>query len=155
MAPVKSLADPARVEEIRSRLHALTPGSTRLWGRMSCPEMIRHLSDTLRMALGERAVRPVGGALAHTLVKWVALWAPLRWPRGLTTLPEVDPRRQGSRPEVFASDLAEVEALLLRLASGESGLEGRPHPFFGPLSRAAWLRWGYLHNDHHLRQFGA
>jgi len=26
---------------------------------------------------------------------------------------------------------------------------------FGRLSDAAWLRWGYLHMDHHLRQFGA
>jgi hypothetical protein len=28
------------------------------------------------------------------------------------------------------------------------------HPFFGPMSREDWLRWGYLHADHHLRQFG-
>jgi hypothetical protein len=28
------------------------------------------------------------------------------------------------------------------------------HPIFGPMSEAAWLRWGYLHADHHLRQFG-
>jgi len=27
-------------------------------------------------------------------------------------------------------------------------------PIFGPLTRAEWLRWGYLHADHHLRQFG-
>ena len=24
----------------------------------------------------------------------------------------------------------------------------------GTLSEAAWLRWAYLHTDHHLRQFG-
>ena len=30
-----------------------------------------------------------------------------------------------------------------------------PHPIFGPLSHAAWLRWAWLHTDHHLRQFGA
>ncbi len=29
-----------------------------------------------------------------------------------------------------------------------------PHPFFGAMSRQEWLRWGYLHADHHLRQFG-
>ena len=28
------------------------------------------------------------------------------------------------------------------------------HPFFGAMSSSAWLRWGYLHMDHHLRQFG-
>ena len=29
------------------------------------------------------------------------------------------------------------------------------HPFFGAMSPNQWLRWGYLHTDHHLRQFGA
>jgi len=29
------------------------------------------------------------------------------------------------------------------------------HPILGGMSDAAWLRWGYLHMDHHLRQFGA
>jgi hypothetical protein len=33
-------------------------------------------------------------------------------------------------------------------------LVGQAHPIFGPMSDAAWLRWGYLHMDHHLRQFG-
>ena len=36
----------------------------------------------------------------------------------------------------------------------ESGSLTRPHPVFGPMTRGAWLRWGYLHTDHHLRQFG-
>jgi hypothetical protein len=30
-----------------------------------------------------------------------------------------------------------------------------PHPVFGAMSDSAWRRWGYLHTDHHLRQFGA
>jgi hypothetical protein len=25
---------------------------------------------------------------------------------------------------------------------------------FGPMSERDWMRWGYLHADHHLRQFG-
>ncbi len=28
------------------------------------------------------------------------------------------------------------------------------HPVFGELSEWEWMRWGYLHADHHLRQFG-
>jgi hypothetical protein len=34
-------------------------------------------------------------------------------------------------------------------------LEREPHPVFGPMTRVDWLRWGYLHVDHHLRQFSA
>jgi hypothetical protein len=29
----------------------------------------------------------------------------------------------------------------------------RDHPFFGSMQHADWMRWGYLHADHHLRQF--
>jgi hypothetical protein len=32
--------------------------------------------------------------------------------------------------------------------------DGQEHPIFGPMSNAAFLRWAYLHMDHHLRQFG-
>ena len=27
------------------------------------------------------------------------------------------------------------------------------HPAFGAMSAREWLRWGWLHADHHLRQF--
>jgi hypothetical protein len=29
------------------------------------------------------------------------------------------------------------------------------HPIFGELTDSERMRWGYLHMDHHLRQFGA
>jgi hypothetical protein len=34
-------------------------------------------------------------------------------------------------------------------------IEWQVHPLFGGMSDGAWLRWAYLHIDHHLRQFGA
>jgi hypothetical protein len=30
----------------------------------------------------------------------------------------------------------------------------RPHPMSKEMSERDWMRWGYLHTDHHLRQFG-
>ncbi|HEV2663419.1 MAG TPA: DUF1569 domain-containing protein [Blastocatellia bacterium] len=33
-------------------------------------------------------------------------------------------------------------------------MEFHPHPYFGAMSESQWMRWGYLHCDHHLRQFG-
>jgi hypothetical protein len=47
-----------------------------------------------------------------------------------------------------------VEALVGHLVAQAASFAWPPHPLFGPMSRAAWLRWGYLHLDHHLRQFG-
>jgi hypothetical protein len=67
----------------------------------------------------------------------------------------VDQTIGGTRPGDFAADVAQLEALLEDFTAKPETLAGRPHPIFGRLSRNAWLRWGYLHTDHHLRQFGA
>lgn len=93
--------------------------------------------------------------MRRTLVKWIALYAPLPWPEGVRTSPEIDQcGGAGTPPGDFAADVAHVEALMQEFASGAVDLEGRAHPIFGRMSRSAWLRWGYLHVDHHLRQFG-
>jgi hypothetical protein len=71
------------------------------------------------------------------------------------TSPEIDQEKDGTAPGDFAADLARVEALLDRVTAPTSILDRQAHPYFGRMSHADWLRWGYLHLDHHLRQFGA
>jgi len=117
--------------------------------------MVCHLSDSFRMLIGEKPVSRVAGPFPRTIVKWVALYLPLAWPAGIRTMPEIDQGLGGTRPGDFAADLAGLEALL-ELVTTQPRSENRPsHPIFGRMSDAAWLRWGYLHMDHHLRQFGA
>jgi hypothetical protein len=122
---------------------------------MDAHQMLCHLADGFRMALGEKPVRPVGGLFHRTLLRWFALYAPLRWPPGVRTVRELDQQREGSSPGLFAADRAELLALLERFTDPGAHLKGRAHPVFGPLSADAWRRWGYLHADHHLRQFGS
>jgi hypothetical protein len=152
---MKTLARPRDQAGILDRLRALRPDCARRWGRMSAHQMVVHLADSYRVATGERPVRARGSFLGRTLVKWFALYLPLRWPPGVRTTSEVDAERGGSRPTDFAADLAQLEALLEAFTAEARRLDGRAHPVFGRMSEAAWLRWGYLHADHHLRQFGA
>jgi hypothetical protein len=105
------------------------------------------------MLTGERPPVRVPGIVERTLVKWIALRAPLPWPHGLPTTRDLDQRRGGTSPADFASDLADVIALIER--ADRIDTTGHAHPAFGPLSHAEWMRWAYLHTDHHLRQFGA
>jgi hypothetical protein len=91
----------------------------------------------------------------RTVVKWIALYAPMTWPRGIQTRPEVDQEATGSSPTDFIADIADVETLLKAIAAGSARRDWPAHPIFGPMSRTDWLRWAYLHTDHHLRQFGA
>jgi hypothetical protein len=120
---------------------------------MSAHQMVCHLSDSFRMVTGAKSVSDASGPIQRTIVKWIALYAPLRWPSGIRTRPEVDQQLGGTKPDDFASDVAALERLLE--AAATRGLARRSHPIFGNMSEDAWLRWGYLHMDHHLRQFGA
>jgi hypothetical protein len=117
--------------------------------------MVCHLTDAFRTLVGEKPVRDRSTLLQRTIVKWIALYAPLRWPAGIRTTPEFDQRSGGTPPAVFSADVTMLEALLDRITADTSRLAGLRHPRFGRLSARAWLRWGYLHLDHHLRQFGA
>jgi hypothetical protein len=116
--------------------------------------MVCHLSDGFLMATGDRPVTHTATLLQRTIVKWIALYLPLRWPTGLPTTPEVDQEIGGTPPADFAADLAQLSALVARI-SPMSNCSWQRHPTFGKMSEAAWLRWAYLHADHHLRQFGA
>jgi hypothetical protein len=151
---VKTLSTARDREEILRRLAEVQPDSPRLWGRMSAHQMICHLSDSFRMAIGEKRVRPVGGPLRQKGFQWIALYLPVRWPRGrIRTMPEIDQEAGGTRPADFAADVAELERLFAIVTAEPRGVAWRAHPLFGAMSEAAWLRWGYLHMDHHLRQF--
>ena len=152
---MKTLAHERDRAEIVRRLATIRPDARALWGRMSAHQMVCHLSDSFRLALGRKAAKVVGGVLQRTVVKWIALYAPVRWPTELVTVPEVDQQVGGTRPIQFATDLAELSDLFNVFTSGEVEGGSPRHPIFGRLSRSAWLRWGYLHTDHHLRQFGA
>jgi len=153
---VKSLARPGDKAELLQRLKGLGPESARRWGRMTAHQMVCHLCDGFRMRTGEKAVSDATSLLQRTVVKWVALYAPMRWPRGITTRPEIDQCAGGGmRPSDFNADVAQLEALVDLVSAPSPGFDWSRHPIFGPMSEAQWLRWGYLHLDHHLRQFGA
>jgi hypothetical protein len=152
---MKTLARQVDRDEILARLRRVGPDAARRWGRMSAHQMVCHLGDSARMALGRRHVAPTGRLLHHTVIKWLALYAPVTWRTGVLTNPEIDQECGGTEPRDFSADVSELEALVHAMTSPPDQLDGREHPLFGRLSRAAWLRWAYLHADHHLRQFGA
>ena len=150
---MRTLARPQDRAELYRRLQSVHPSSAARWGRMSAHQMICHLGDAMLVAAGEKVVTPRTGPLQRTLVKWIALYLPARWPAGIVTPTEIDQHIGGTKPQEFVRDVQELETRLRRFAEEQAICP--PHPIFGPMSRKAWLRWAYLHTDHHLRQFGA
>jgi hypothetical protein len=151
MVRVKTLADPKIKESIVSRMGGLRADSPRQWGRMSSPQMVCHLSDSFISMIGER---PISTLRNRAAMKWPALYLPLPWPHGFKTRPEVDQLVGGSKPGDFPADKALLVTLVERITSTTPDFTWQPHPIFGPLSNWEWMRWCYLHCDHHLRQFG-
>jgi hypothetical protein len=140
-------------DSILRRISTVTPSDSRRWGRMSADQMICHLSDSYKAALGEKQVSAATGFLQRTVLKWVALTLPAKWPKGVSTRPEMEQGVGGTAPAIFEQDRAELISVFKRFC-GETANLAAPHPIFGPMSRKEWRRWGYLHADHHLRQFG-
>jgi hypothetical protein len=120
---------------------------------MSVHQMVCHLNDAYKYALGEKYASPATGLLQRTVLKTFALDVPLRWPRGYRTRPEMEQGRGGSAPLEFAGDLASLLSTLGRFCD-DLPHPCLPHPMFGKMTAKDWMRWGYLHSDHHLRQFG-
>jgi hypothetical protein len=150
---MKTLADVADRTEVRRRIEGLTVDDRRMWGAMTVGQMVCHCTDAYLYALGERAAAPVKPPIPRTMMKWVGLWLPMPWPRGVPTVPEMDQvAGAGTPPAGFAEDRAALLAGFDRFVVKTD--EWPPHSIFGAMTREEWMRWGFLHMDHHLRQFG-
>ena len=71
---------------------------------MSAPQMVCHLADAFRMALGDRPVADIARLRDRTVIKWIALYVPAPWPPGIRTRPELDQvQGGGTTPGEFAA----------------------------------------------------
>ena len=71
------------------------------------------------------------------------------------TRPEIDQHGGGGTPPAdFEVDRALLLHLVERFTAKLPDFKFAPHPMFLEMNEREWMRWGYLHSDHHLRQFG-
>ncbi len=151
---MKNLNNPTDLTEILTRLSKLRPDNPRQWGRMTPHQMLCHLSDSYQIGMGERDAERRDNFLARTVVKWIALATPLPWAKGFKTGPTADQEIGGTPPVEFERDRQRLVEIIRRFTAAQRDFQFAPHPVFGAMSEAEWLRWGYLHADHHFRQFG-
>jgi hypothetical protein len=151
---MKTLGNQIDKATLLRRLQQLQPGSQRRWGKMSAHQMVCHLTDSFKASIGEKQVSSINNLLSRTFVRWVALYGPLRWPHGFPTRPEMDQERGGTPPDDFNRDVIALIVMIERFSNPNRDFQWHRHPAFGEMSERDWLRWGYLHTDHHLRQFG-
>ena len=148
---MKNLGERQSVEEIRQRIAALRADDARLWGLMSVVEMLCHVRQAYRGAGTQAEVKIMPGPLPPKVLKFFALRVPMQWPKTIQTVPGL--RREALPPR---RDFEVERALLIEAFNAfvEEAAERFGHPIFGSMTTRDWQRWGYLHADHHLRQFG-
>lgn len=138
------------------RVGRLTPESRARWGVMNVDQMLRHLADPMRIALGELRAADVSTFFTRTLLKRLVLIG-MPAPKGkVKTFPELDyAAGGGTPPEGFETDRkALLDTLERFVAHAQAGGALAPSPAFGPLSPRAYGRLTYVHMHHHLKQFG-
>jgi hypothetical protein len=151
----RNIFDQAAREEVLSRIEKLTVESRGKWGRLSAPQMIRHLAEACRLAFDEIPIADQSTFFTRTIAKWIFL-------------SNIKPP---GREKGKIKTLAEVDIVELRTALAEMGIEkenykamvermvntsdlSKKHPLFGKMSRKDWGLLTYAHADYHLTQFG-
>ena len=146
---MKTLFDPQVCASVIERFDRLAPEQQSLWGRMTAPQMVCHVADQLRNALGELDVRPMRTPLAYPPVNWLLIhWVP--WPKGRAKSP---PEFLARRPVTWDEDLAALRSLIRRFSERGPHASWPESPVFGRISGKSWGVLAFKHLDHHLRQF--
>jgi hypothetical protein len=147
-----SITTPAILEEMVARLGGLRQDTQRKWGTMTAGEMVCHLADCSTSILGRSdSKRP---ARHRPILKWLALYTGIPWPRGRRTPASVDPRRGGTRPGDFESDRRRAIVELRNFAAAPDAAFATSHAMFGTMTPRDWRHWACRHTDYHLKQFG-
>ena len=154
---MKSLDNEDVKAELQVRLEMLTLDSQRRWGRMNANQMLCHLSDTF--VLLQKDGRPrtppsILQKLKFSIMRSVALYSGLPFPRGLPTMAAIDQEKKGTPPLGLAEDKETLIKTMEIFSAENRSYEQCFHPILGNLSPKQWQRWGYLHVDHHFKQFG-
>ena len=148
---MRSLAKESTRRELHARLDALRPDLAAKWGSMTCPEMLVHLVEGMRLGAGEYPTRTRKLIIRHFPLKQLLVYL-IPLPKSVKApARELMTKGRDVDWEATIADLRRrIDDFPRLLASGVRA----EHPYFGPLSDRAWGRMGWKHIDHHLRQFG-
>ena len=146
---MRTLWDPAAHDEIATRINRLTPGSPARWGRMTCAQMVVHVTDAFALYLGELNSAGKRTPLQYPPLKHAFVYL-IPIPKNVPTAPELIARVPGE----WSDEIAQLHRAMSSFASQRARQDWPAHPIFGRLSCRAYGVLAYKHTDHHLRQFG-
>jgi hypothetical protein len=147
---MKTFSNAGDIASIIDRLNGLTPASERLWGTMSAPRMIAHLTDQMTHTLGIVEAKQQSGWRRNAVIRNLAIYV-VPWPKGRIRGPA---DAFITEPGEWQRDLEKLIGYVEQFGSQEPTIAWPPHAVLGPMSRKDWGAFCWKHFDHHLRQFG-
>lgn len=150
---MKNLFNQKDKDELIKRLSGLSPNHLPKWGKMNAHQVVVHMTDPLRCAIGDRPV-PLNPSI---FAKWPVnkLFSQyLPWPKGAPTAPEFIQGEKGSQLMEFERDKQELLLAIHRFSQHQNSKPFPIQPTFGKLNNNEWARLMWRHINHHLNQFG-
>jgi len=141
------------IKGINARLDNLTPESKPLWGRMSVNQMLTHMNDAFKVALGMKPAKDISNVFWNKVLFPVLVNGLAWFPKGSAAPIEIRQGGQGSNPRDFYTEL-EFLKKMMDVFNEREGAKLQGHPLFGKLSKKQWRDLMVVHLDHHLKQFG-
>lgn len=150
-----SLLEKDKRENIVNRINQLNGTEAALWGRMNVNQMLCHVTDQLRVSLGDKeASSGQSNFINRTLLKFLVLNV-IPIPKNVPTSPKVDQvDGDGTPPTDFAADRKLLLTYIEKFCTASDDFAWTPHFKFGKLSKKEWAILTHKHLDHHLKQFG-
>lgn len=134
------------IDQIITRLQSLPLDRSPLWGSLTAPGVLGHLTESLRYSLGHEGDMPSRATFVTIrIVKPLILGGVLKFPKGVKGV--ALPFETGDVGTLRAT----MEEFRDTLESGSK--QPKPHPIFGPLTLDEWARFHVLHFKHHMTQF--
>lgn len=143
-----SLRKSEDLADFKRRVGHLVPDAPRQWGKMNAHQMVCHVSDQMRAALGDLPTKDRSTWFLRNVLSFLVIRVGVPAPKGkVQTAPEM----KTAQPTEWQADLDTLDELMDRVAVAT---ETARHPMFGELSPEKWGVLSARHLDHHLRQFG-
>jgi hypothetical protein len=148
--PLPRIYHPDTNHELIKRIDSLHPQSTRLWGKMTVSQMLKHCMVPYKGLLSDKPVKTKTRLLGRLFFKpMLTNEKPFR-----KNSPTSAPFLIKEEPEFYEMKKELLEKMVMAHEKGETFFEGKTHPFLGKLTAVEWSNMLYKHLDHHLRQFG-
>ena len=138
---------------VNQRLDKLTPDTKAKWGKMNVAQMLAHMNDAFKIALGMKPSEVKSSFYKHNIMFPVAVYVLPFWPKGEATAPELNQQELGTPARDFYTEL-EFLLKMIDVFNEREERKLKPHPMFGNLTKKQWHDLLVKHLNHHLTQFG-